>query len=73
MARTEAYSQAVRVGDLLFTAGLPGSDPKTGAVAARTSNAQASLRKPTCNAGRCRSSMEQVVRVAVSWPTPGPS
>lgn len=35
------YSQAVRVGNLVFTAGLPGIDPATGAVAGATFEAQA--------------------------------
>lgn len=35
------YSQAVRVGDLVFTAGQPGIDPATGQVAGPTFEAQA--------------------------------
>lgn len=39
--RIGPYSQAVRVGDLVFTAGQPGVDPRTGAVAGDTFEAQA--------------------------------
>ncbi|MEO5800917.1 MAG: Rid family detoxifying hydrolase [Gemmatimonadales bacterium] len=35
------YSQAVRVGELIFTAGQPGIDPATGQVAGSTFEAQA--------------------------------
>ena len=35
------YSQAVRVGNLIFTAGQPGVDPKTGQAAGDTFEAQA--------------------------------
>ena len=39
--RIGPYSQAVRVGDLVFTAGQPGIDPLTGKVAGDTFEAQA--------------------------------
>jgi 2-iminobutanoate/2-iminopropanoate deaminase len=39
--RIGPYSQAVRVGDLVYTAGQPGIDPKTGQVAGDTFEAQA--------------------------------
>jgi len=63
--RIGPYSQAVRVGDLLFTAGQPGIDPKTGTVAGPDFESQArqafeNLRAVLEDAG---SSMEQVVRV----------
>lgn len=63
--RIGPYSQAVRVGDLVFTAGQPGIDPKTGAVAGQEFEAQArqafeNLRAVLEDAG---SGMEQVVRV----------
>jgi 2-iminobutanoate/2-iminopropanoate deaminase len=39
--RIGPYSQAVRVGDLVYTAGQPGIDPLTGAVAGASFEAQA--------------------------------
>ena len=39
--RIGPYSQAVRVGELVFTAGQPGIDPSTGQVAGDTFEAQA--------------------------------
>lgn len=39
--RIGPYSQVMRVGDLLFTAGQPGIDPATGAAAGDTFEAQA--------------------------------
>lgn len=39
--RLGPYSQAVRVGNLIFTAGQPGIDPSTGQVAGPTFEAQA--------------------------------
>jgi 2-iminobutanoate/2-iminopropanoate deaminase len=39
--RIGPYSQAVRVGDLVYTAGQPGIDPTTGAVAGADFEAQA--------------------------------
>ena len=39
--RIGPYSQAVRVGDLIFTAGQPGIDPATGAVAGADFESQA--------------------------------
>lgn len=39
--RIGPYSQAVRVGDLVYTAGQPGIDPATGAVAGELFEAQA--------------------------------
>lgn len=63
--RIGPYSQAVRIGDLLFTAGQPGIDPTTGVVAGETFEAQArqafeNLRAVLEDAG---SGMEHVVRV----------
>jgi 2-iminobutanoate/2-iminopropanoate deaminase len=63
--RIGPYSQAIRVGDLLFTAGQPGIDPKTGTVVGPGFETQArqafeNLRAVLEDAG---SSMEQVVRV----------
>lgn len=39
--RIGPYSQAIRVGNLVYTAGQPGIDPATGAVAGDTFEAQA--------------------------------
>ena len=39
--RLGPYSQAVRVGDMVYTAGQPGIDPATGAVAGDSFEAQA--------------------------------
>jgi len=39
--RIGPYSQAIRVGDLVFTAGQPGIDPASGVVAGDTFEAQA--------------------------------
>jgi 2-iminobutanoate/2-iminopropanoate deaminase len=39
--RIGPYSQAIRVGDIVYTAGLPGIDPATGSVAGDTFEAQA--------------------------------
>ena len=39
--RIGPYSQAVRIGDLVFTSGQPGIDPATGQVAGDTFEAQA--------------------------------
>jgi len=39
--RIGPYSQAIRYGDLIFTAGQPGIDPATGRVAGPTFEAQA--------------------------------
>lgn len=63
--RIGPYSQAVRVGDLVFTAGQPGIDPATGRVAGETFEAQArqalaNLRAVLEDAG---SRMERVVKV----------
>lgn len=63
--RIGPYSQAVRVGDLVFTAGQPGIDPRTGHVAGDTFEAQArqafaNLRAVLEDAG---SRMERVVKV----------
>lgn len=41
VSRIGPYSQIMRVGDLLFIAGQPGIDPRTGAVAGDTFEAQA--------------------------------
>ena len=59
------YSQAVRVGNLLFTAGQPGVDPRTGTVAGPDFESQArqafeNLRAVLEDAG---SGLAQVVRV----------
>jgi 2-iminobutanoate/2-iminopropanoate deaminase len=63
--RVGPYSQAVRVGDLVFTAGQPGIVPQTGKVAGTDFESQArqafaNLRAVLEDAG---SGMEQVVRV----------
>ena len=63
--RIGPYSQAVRAGDLVFTAGQPGIDPATGQVAGDTFEAQArqafeNLRAVLEDAG---SGMDYVVRV----------
>jgi 2-iminobutanoate/2-iminopropanoate deaminase len=63
--RIGPYSQAVRVGDLLFTAGQPGINPKTGLVAGPSFEDQArqafeNLRAVLEDAG---SGLGQVVRV----------
>ena len=63
--RLGPYSQAVRVGDLIFTAGQPGIDPKTGALAgadfeAQARQALANLRAVLEDAG---SGLDLVVRV----------
>jgi 2-iminobutanoate/2-iminopropanoate deaminase len=65
LPRIGPYSQAVRAGDLPFTAGQPGIDPKTGAVAGADFEAAArqafeNLRPVLEDAD---SSMVQVVRV----------
>jgi len=64
------YSQAVHVGDLVYTAGQPGIDPATGAVAGDTFEAQArqafaNLAAVLEDAG---SSMERVVKVTCFLP-----
>jgi 2-iminobutanoate/2-iminopropanoate deaminase len=63
--RIGPYSQAVRVGELIFTAGQPGIDPKTGSVAGNDFESQArqafaNLRAVLEDAG---SGLDQVVRV----------
>ncbi|MEO7360138.1 MAG: Rid family detoxifying hydrolase [Gemmatimonadaceae bacterium] len=63
--RIGPYSQAVRVGDLVFTAGQPGINPGTGQVAGDTFELQArqalmNLRDVLEDAG---SRMERVVKV----------
>lgn len=63
--RIGPYSQVVRVGDLVFTAGQPGIDPATGKIAGDTFEAQArqafvNLRAVLEDAG---SRMERVVKV----------
>jgi 2-iminobutanoate/2-iminopropanoate deaminase len=63
--RIGPYSQAVRVGDLVFTAGQPGIDPATGQVAGDTFEAQArqafaNLRAVLEDAG---SGLDRVVKV----------
>lgn len=75
--RIGPYSQAVRVGDMVYTAGQPGIDPSTGQVAGDTFEAQArqaltNLRAVLEDAG---SRMERVVKVtcymtdAAAFPT----
>jgi 2-iminobutanoate/2-iminopropanoate deaminase len=63
--RLGPYSQAVRVGNLVFTAGQPGIDPKTGQVAGSTFEAQA--RQCLANLGAvledAGSSLQRVVKV----------
>ena len=64
--RIGPYSQAVRVGDLIFTAGQPGIDPETGAVAgadfeSKARQAFANLCAVLEDAG---SGLDHVVRVA---------
>ena len=71
--RIGPYSQAVRVGDLVFTAGQPGIDPATGLVAGDTFEAQArqaldNLRAVLEDAG---SRMERVVKVTCYITDPG--
>ena len=63
--RIGPYSQAIRVGDVIYTAGQPGIDPITGAVAGETFEAQArqaiaNLRAILEDAG---SSLDCVVKV----------
>ena len=63
--RIGPYSQAVRVGNLVFTAGQAGIDPTTGQVAGATFEAQA--RQAFANLGAvledAGSSFERVVKV----------
>ncbi len=63
--RIGPYSQAVRVGDLVFTAGQPGIDPATGKVAGESFEAQA--RQAFANLGAvledAGSGLHRVVRV----------
>jgi 2-iminobutanoate/2-iminopropanoate deaminase len=71
--RLGPYSQAVRVGDVLYTAGQGGIDPKTGAVAGPDFESQArqafeNLRAVLEDAG---SGLEQVVRVTCYMGDPG--
>jgi 2-iminobutanoate/2-iminopropanoate deaminase len=63
--RLGPYSQAVRVGNLVYTAGQPGIDPLTGTVAGDTFDAQArqaflNLKAVLEDAG---SSLERVIKV----------
>lgn len=63
--RIGPYSQAIRVGDLVYTAGQPGIDPQTGLVAGDSFEAQArqafaNLRAVLEDAG---SSLERVIKV----------
>ncbi len=74
--RIGPYSQAVRVGDLVFTAGQPGIDPQTGTVAGEAFEDQArqafaNLPAVLEDAG---SSLERVVKVTcfVAEPTAFP-
>jgi 2-iminobutanoate/2-iminopropanoate deaminase len=71
--RIGPYSQAVRVGGMIFTAGQPGIDPKTGAVAGADFESQArqafaNLRAVLEDAG---SGLDQVVRVTCFVADPG--
>ena len=71
--RIGPYSQAVRVGDLVFTAGQPGIDPLTGQVAGDAFEAQArqafaNLRAVLEDAG---SRLERVVKVTCFVADPG--
>jgi 2-iminobutanoate/2-iminopropanoate deaminase len=71
--RLGPYSQAVRVGELLFTAGQSGIDPQTGKVAGETFEAQArqaiaNLRAVLEDAG---SRLERVVKVTCFVADPG--
>jgi 2-iminobutanoate/2-iminopropanoate deaminase len=63
--RIGPYSQATRVGDLVFTAGQPGIDPATGAVAGDTFEAQArqALRNLGAVLEDAGSSLDRVVKV----------
>ena len=68
--RLGPYSQAVRVGDVIYTAGQPGIDPATGAVAGASFEAQArqafaNLAAVLEDAG---SSLERVVKVTCFLP-----
>jgi 2-iminobutanoate/2-iminopropanoate deaminase len=71
--RIGPYSQAVRVGGLVFTAGQPGIDPATGQVAGETFEPQArqafaNLRAVLEDAG---SRLERVVKVTCYVADPG--
>lgn len=71
--RIGPYSQVVRVGALLFTAGQPGIDPVTGAAAGETFEAQArqafaNLRAVLEDAG---SGLERVVKTTCFMGDPG--
>ena len=59
------YSQAVRAGDLIFTAGQPGIDPLTGAVAGDTFEAQArqAIANPSAVLEDSGASLSNVVKV----------
>jgi 2-iminobutanoate/2-iminopropanoate deaminase len=63
--RLGPYSQAIRAGDLIYTAGQPGIDPRTGQVAGATFEAQArqafaNLRAVLEDAG---SGLDRVIKV----------
>ena len=63
--RIGAYSQAVRIGDVVYTAGQPGIDPSTGEIAGDSFEAQArqaflNLKGVLEDAG---SGLERVVKV----------
>lgn len=71
--RIGPYSQAVRVGDLVYTAGQPGIDPSAGAVAGESFEAQArqafiNLKAVLEDAG---SSMNRVIKVTCFVGDPG--
>lgn len=71
--RLGAYSQAVRVGDMIYTAGQPGIDPGSGRVAGESFDAQArqgfmNLKAVLEDAG---SSLDRVVKVTCYVGDPG--
>ena len=71
--RIGPYSQAVKVGGLVYTAGQPGIDPATGAVAGDTFEAQArqafaNLRAVLEDAG---SNLDRVIKVTCFVTDPG--
>jgi 2-iminobutanoate/2-iminopropanoate deaminase len=71
--RLGPYSQAIRAGDLIYTAGQPGIDPKTGQVAGATFEAQArqafaNLRAVLEDAG---SGLDRVIKVTCYVGDPG--
>jgi 2-iminobutanoate/2-iminopropanoate deaminase len=63
--RIGPYSQAVRVGDMVYTAGQPGIDPATGKVAGDTFEAQArqAIKNLSAVLEDAGSSLRRVVKV----------